>query len=167
MKNDKLHNIKSTGYKTPDNYFENFEVTLLEQLKENKLIKDIDTSGFSVPDAYFDTVETNIITKLSETNKPVIPFKRSSKLYYISGIAASFVLFFGLVFSQQKAVDIEAIDTVAIENYLYQEDYSNDELASLFQTSEISDTDFIDVNISEETLNQYLESIDTEDFILD
>ena len=46
MKNDKLHNIKSTGYKTPDNYFENFEVTLLEQLKENKLIKDIDTSGF-------------------------------------------------------------------------------------------------------------------------
>ena len=85
----------------------------------------------------------------------------------MAGIAASIVLLFSLILTNKNGISIDNLDTVAIESYLYQEEYSNEELASLFQMGEISETDFIDVNISEETLNQYLENIDTEDLILE
>lgn len=40
-------------------------------------------------------------------------------------------------------------------------------MATLFKVDEISELDFIDVTISDATINDYLENIDTEDFILD
>jgi len=99
--------------------------------------------------------------------KPVISFKSRTKFYYIAGLAASLVLMFSIVINNDSEIAIDSIDTVAIENYLYQEDYTSDELASLFKPNEISETDFIDITISDETLNEYLETIDTEDLIID
>ena len=86
--------------------------------------------------------------------------------YYIAGVAASVVLMVSLFFNS-KTVTIDGIDTATIENYLYQEDYTNDDFASLFNTNEISQADFIDVNISDETLNQYLDNMNTDDLISD
>lgn len=166
MKKDKLHNINSTGFKTADNYFESIEDKLFERLSEKESILNIETSGYTVPEDYFDVIENNILSKINPEEKPVIALRSRTKFYYIAGIAASFVLLFSIFFNN-KNLTLEAIDMVSLESYVYQEDYTSDELAALFKTNEISETDFIDVQIPEETLNQYIENIESEDYILD
>lgn len=168
MKKDKLHTIKFTGFKTPEDYFESFDAKLQKRLAKNETIEGIKSHGYSIPKDYFETFDSRVLDQLIQTDdKPVIALKPRRRLYYITGIAASFALLFSLVFNQKNKLNINTIDTVSIETYLSQEEYSNDELASLFKTNEISETDFIDVNISEDTINEYFESADTEDFILD
>lgn len=167
MKKEKIHNITTAGFKTPDHYFDSFEAQLLKRIDDDMIIDTIESSGFTAPTNYFDTVESNILNALEpKPETPIIQFKPKNTFYYFAGIAASFVLLFSLVFNN-KAITFNAIDTVSIENYLYQEDYSNEEFTTLFKIDDISESDFIDVNISDTTLNDYLESLDTEDFILD
>ncbi|WP_179352516.1 hypothetical protein [Winogradskyella vidalii] len=168
MKEEKIHNIKNSGFKTPDNYFDSFENQLLERLNENKMISATQASGFNVPEDYFESVETSILKQLEpKPESPVISLKPKRKFYYVAGIAASIVLLFSLFINQENQININTIETDSIENYLYQEAYSNDDFASLFQDDEISETDFIDLNVSDETLNEFLENVETEDFILD
>lgn len=167
MCKNKLHNIKSTGFKTPSQYFESFDDKLFECLNEKDMLPEIETSGYTVPQNYFDAVEAQILNKLNQEDKPVIKLNSRTVLYYALSMAASLVILFGLFFNNKDVVSIDAIDTLALESYLYQEDYTNDELASLFKSNDISETNFIDLTISDEMLNQYLENIDTEDLILD
>ena len=167
MKKENINNITESGFKTPDHYFDSFEAQLLKRMDNEIIIGTIESPGFTVPKNYFDTIENNILETLEpKMEKPVIQFKPRSTFYYFAGIAASFVLLFSLVFNN-KALTFNTIDTVSIENYLYQEDYSTEEIATLFKFDEISELDFIDVTISDATINDYLENIDTEDFILD
>ncbi|WP_282031784.1 hypothetical protein [Winogradskyella eximia] len=168
MKKENIHNIKSSGFKTPDNYFESIDDQILERLNDKEIISASETTGFMVPKDYFDSVETTILEKLeSQPETPVIALKSRRTLYYVAGIAASFVLLLSLFFNNEDKININAIDTASIENYLFQEDYTNDDLATLFITDNISEADFIDITISDDTLNEYLENADTEDFILD
>jgi Zn-finger domain-containing protein len=167
MKNNKLHNIKSSGFKTPDNYFESFEDRLQERLNDSEVI-NVKSPGFTLPNNYFETFENKLVDKLKKENdKPVITLVPKRKLYYIAGIAASLALLLSLIFNTQNEFSIDSIDTIALENFLDQEDYTNEELASLFKANEISETDFINVNISDDILNQFLENIDTEDLIIE
>lgn len=167
MKEDKLHHNKATGFKTPDQYFESFENNLFDRLNKKESIDGIETSGYAVPKDYFDSVEDHVFGKLNTENKPVIRLQSRKTFYYIAGVAASFVLLLSLFLNNNNSITIDTLDTAAIENYLYQEDYTSDDIASLFLSDDISETNFIDVTISDDILNQYLESIDTEDLILD
>lgn len=167
MKKEKLHNVTTTGFKTPEHYFDTFEEKLQKCINNDTGFDAIETPGFTVPKNYFNSVERNILETIeTKAEKPVFQLKPKSTFYYFAGIAASFVLLFSLVFNN-KEITINSIETTSIENYLYQEEYSNEELASLFNTDDISESDFIDVTISDETLNDYFESLDTEDFISD
>ena len=167
MKKNNLHNVESSGFKTPNNYFESFEADLFDRLNEKEEFNFSENAGFTVPKDYFDTVENNVLEKLNEpSEKPVISLKSKNTFYYVAGIAASFIILFGLVFNNDR-ISLENIDTVLIENYLYQQEYSNDDFASMFKTSDISETDFIDIHISDETLNQYFENIEPEDLIFE
>tara|TARA_R110002049_G_scaffold284681_1_gene465317 strand:+ start:864 stop:1370 length:507 start_codon:yes stop_codon:yes gene_type:complete len=168
MKKENIHNIKSSGFKTPNNYFESIDDQILDRLNDIEIISAPETAGFMVPKDYFDSVETTILEKLeSKSETPVIALKSRRTFYYVAGIAASFALLFSLVVNTNDTLSMDAIDTVSIENYLFQEDYSNDDLATLFTTDNISEADFIDITISDDTLNEFLENVDTEDFILD
>ena len=120
-----------------------------------------------MPKDYFDSVEDHVFGKLNTENKPVIRLQSRKTFYYIAGVAASFVLLLSLFLNNNNIITIDTLDTAAIENYLYQEDYTSDDIASLFLSDDISETNFIDVTISDDMLNQYLESIETEDLILD
>lgn len=169
MKKENRHNIKDSGFKTPDNYFESLDAQILERISEKEIVSATEDSGFNVPNEYFDSVEAKILEKLKTKHEtPVIALKSKRTLYYVAGIAASFALLFSLVFNtNDNQLSIDALDTASIESYLYQEDYSNDDFASLLITDDISEMDFIDVNLSDDTLNDYLEHIDTEDLMLD
>lgn len=168
MKKENLNTIKSSGFETPKNYFESFENQFLERLNEEEHLKISKNNGFSVPKEYFNSIESNVLEKLNDKpEKPIIILKSRTTFYYIAGIAASFVLLISLMFNNDKNISINTLDTASIESYLYQEDYSNDDLASLFESEEISETNFIDVTISDDTINQYLESTYIEDLILE
>lgn len=167
MKKNKLHNIKKTGFNIPKHYFKAFNERLFERIKSNDSIEGIETSGYSVPQNYFDTVDSKIMSRLKTEEKPIIRLKPRTTFYTIAGIAASFILLFSLVFNNTKSISIGALETSFLERYILQESSTYDDLASLFETDDISETDFIDITISDETLDHYLENTDTEDLILD
>ena len=169
MKKENIHNITSSGFKTPANYFESLDAQILERLADKEMISGIDNPGFTVPKDYFDSVESMVFEKLTaQPEQPVITLKPRRTFYYVAGIAASLVLLVSLVFNNTNdSLSINTIDTASIENYLYQEDYSYDDLANLLQTDYMSETDFIDINISDDYIDQYIDNIDPEDLNLD
>lgn len=167
MKKDTLHNIKTTGFKTPEHYFEAFEERLFEGFEDIHPISGIETSGYIVPQNYFETVDSKITRKLKAEDQPEIRLTPRTTFYTIAGIAASFILLFSLVINNSKSISIDALETSFLERYILQESSTYDDLASLFETADISETDFIDITISDETLDHYLENSDTEDLIID
>jgi hypothetical protein len=167
MKKDKLHNIKATGFKTPEHYFEDLTEKVFERMKDHDSIGGIKTSGYLVPQNYFNTFDAKILSQLNAEAKPVIRLQSRTTFYTIAGIAASLLLFITLVFNSSKTTSIDTLETSFLERYLLQELVTYDELATLFENDDISVTDFIDINISDETLDFYLENTDTEDLFLD
>lgn len=164
MKNNKLNSITSTGFKTPDNYFESFDAKLKERLTEKKLIKDIDTSGFKIPENYFKTLDDKILNQLKD-DKPVIALKSRQTFYYIAGIAASLVLLFN-VFYTSETITIKDIETASIENYLEEGDFTSYDLAALLNEDELTKTNFLDNEIPQSTIEDYLlNTIEIEDLI--
>ena len=166
MKNKKLHSIKSTGFKTPDNYFESFDAKLKERLAEKELIKEIDASGFKVPDNYFNTLDDNILSQLEE-DKPVIALKSRRTFYYIAGIAASLVLMFNVFFTSET-ISINDIETASIEDYLEDGDFTSYDLAALLTEDELNENNFIENQIPESTIEDYLlDNVTIEDLIIE
>ena len=97
MKNKKLHNIKTSGFKAPDGYLESFDELLLNKLNESSPLNDLKNSGFKVPENYFESFEEKFAKNLtSEKEIKVIPFIPWKKMLYVSGIAASIILMVSL-----------------------------------------------------------------------
>lgn len=90
-------------------------------------------------------------------------------MYYSIAVAASIVLLFSIVFSAETGTNtptFETLEMASIENYLYTEDYTHLELASLLTEDELSQDNFISLDISETTIETYLlDNINIEDLI--
>lgn len=155
MKKNNLHNIKSAGFKTPDNYFESIEDKLFSQLTIEKSFKDIKEPGYTVPNNYFDTVEDNIFSKLKSDDRPVISLKSRKTFYYIAGIAASLLLLFAVFINNESS---EYISAEVVETYLENRDLSSYELAELLSDNDLLDEDFtiIKTPYEEDNLESYL-----------
>lgn len=166
MKKEKIHNIKSTGFKTPDTYFEAFDDKILQRITDQTIINGIETSGFKTPENYFDSIENNVLSKLKSENKtPVISIFRKKQFYYIAGIAASLLLLFAVFISQPQTEEL-SIDLV--ENYLINSDLSTYELAELLIDTDILEDNFTitETDYTEENLEDYLlENADIESIL--
>ena len=156
MKKDKLHNIKSTGFKTPDNYFESFEDKLYERLTKKESIKGIENSGFKVPKDYFNTVDNRILSNLKSEDKPVIKLKTRANFYYVVGIAASLILLVAIFFNNGQTEEILTAEMV--EAYFEESDLSGYDLAELITETDLVEEDFtiIETTYEEENLESYL-----------
>lgn len=164
MENKKLHHIKSAGFKTPDHYFESFDTKLKERLTEKELIRNIDASGFKVPENYFDTLNDKVLKQIKE-DKPVITLISKRNLYYIAGIAASLILMLNVYFSSET-ITINDIETASIESYLEDGDFTTYDLAALLTEDELNTTNFIENELSENAIEDYLlNTIEIEDLI--
>lgn len=154
MENKKLHSIKSTGFKTPNQYFESFDAKLKHRLAEKELINDIDTSGFEVPEHYFDSVDDKIIRKLKNDNA-VITLKSRQSFYYFAGIAASLLLLFAIYINYESTDDISA---EMVKTYFQDSELDSYELAQLLSDAELLEEDFIitETEYSEDNLEDYL-----------
>ncbi|WP_100612633.1 hypothetical protein [Confluentibacter lentus] len=159
---DTLKNIKNTGFKIPDNYFEGIEDTVLSQMK----LKSIDGSGFKVPNGYFESLEDTVISKISKNeNTKVINLFTRRNLLYVSSIAATILLLFNLSVFNKKSVSFETLETASVENYIMNEYIDSYDMASLLTNEDIVEENFIEHNFSEENMENYiLNNIDIEDY---
>lgn len=163
MKHNKLHSKKETGFKVPKDYFENFEASIVRQASLKSKATD---TGFTVPKDYFKHIENDILAKVNqEETVKVIPLFNKRNIIYISSLAAAILLLFNLSIINTPfnydSLDTETVDTFILNNF------EADEIASLFSSSELSETNFIDYNLNDETLDYYLESLDETELILE
>ncbi len=162
MKQNKLHNIKNTGFKTPNAYFKGLENQILNQVK----LSEIDNSGFKMPKDYLDTVENRVISSLSlkEETKVISLFSKRN-IIYISSIAAAILLVFNLSVFEKDVWDLEA---ETVENYIIDEAISTYEIAALLDDEDLIEDNFINHSFSDEIIENYvLDNIDIEELILE
>ncbi|WP_299116618.1 hypothetical protein [uncultured Winogradskyella sp.] len=165
MKKDKLHNIKTTGYKTPDDYFESFENKLFERLSEEEPIEGVKDSGYTVPKNYFDSIEDKVFNTISTKEIPIVKLRARKYFYYVAGIAASLVLLFAIFFQD---TDYESLSIEVVETYLEDRDLDSYELAQLLSDVDLLEDDFIitETPYEEDNLENYLlENTDLESFL--
>lgn len=160
MKKNNLHNINKTGFKAPKGYFDDLEDSMMNQIK---LRDKVTETGFKAPDGYFDALEGTILAKTKEEPKVFTLFSKQN-LMYAASIAAVLVLMFNVFWNGSNSSS--TIDVADIEQYLLQQDINEYELASLLTEDELITNNFIDTNITEESLEDYLlENATLEDLI--
>lgn len=163
MDKNKLHNIKNTGFKAPDGYFDDLEDSIVLQLK---LQKKLDSSGFKTPDKYFDSLEDKILDKVKNEPKVISLFSKRN-LLYASSIAAAIVILFG-IFLKNDDLSFDDLEITSIENYLYDEDFDSYEIASMFTVEELSSASFVESELSEDIIQDYLlENVSIEDLLIE
>ncbi|UPS91490.1 MULTISPECIES: hypothetical protein [unclassified Bizionia] len=154
MKNSKLHTIKKTGFKTPDNYFKNFEETLLSEIALKEQSK---ASGFKVPENYFETFQVPKLDIVSEekTETKVIPLFSKKTWLYAASIAAIAILVISLP-DFNKPVSFSSLDNESIEDYILSNDYESSTLNNLIiDPSAFEDAIYTDA-LSDVSLESYL-----------
>lgn len=166
MKKNKLNNIKATGFKTPENYFESFEAKLLDRIVDKQKLEGLSKTGFTVPNEYFKTVEDSILDKINtRDNTPVISLTSRKSFYYIASIAASLMLLFAIYINTNNK---EELSIEMVENYFEDTEISSYELAQLMSETDFLEDNFtiIESTFNEDNLETYLlENSDIESFI--
>ncbi|WP_452223381.1 hypothetical protein [Lacinutrix chionoecetis] len=157
MKKEHLNNRKS-GFKVPQNYFEGLEDSLLVHAK---LKNKVSESGLKTPDGYLE----NFSVSVEKETKVISIFSRKNVLF-VSSIAAALVLFFSLNIFDNSPLSLNDLDTTTVDSYILNETEVSD-LSSLFQENELTEAQFIDYSLSDETLDSYFEDVDVSDLILD
>lgn len=162
MKKNNLHNIKDSGFKVPDNYFDQVESEIYNQIR---LREKVATSGFKTPEGYFENFEDDLLSQLAKDE--TIKMFSYTKVISAIAIAACLVLMFNVFFNTSEELSFDSLETASIENYLEDEDFSTYELASFLNVAELQKSDFINTSIPEEQLKNYLlEHSDIEDLML-
>lgn len=155
MKNKKLHNIKTTGYKTPDNYFESFEDKLFERLSEEKKLQGLKSPGYSVPKDYFNNIEDKVLRRLENEEKPIVRLQSRKIFYYVAGIAASIIMLFAIFVNTESTQDFSV---EMVETYFENSDLDSYEIAQLLLDADMLEDDFliIETTYNESNLENYL-----------
>ncbi len=165
MKQNKLHNIKETGFKVPDDYFNSLEDRILSDIKLKKISSD---SGFKLPEDYFNTLEDSITDKIStSTPTKVIPLFRKRTVIYMSSIAAAVIILFNLSIFENK-LTFDSLDFETVENYIINENIGSYEIATLLSDEDLIEENFIEYNVEERAMETYiLDNLDIEDITLE
>lgn len=155
MKKDKTHNINTSGFKTPGNYFESFDEKLMKRLDKEKSIEEISSPGFTVPKDYFTSVDAKILDAVkSESETKVVRLFSKKQLYFTTGIAASLLLMLA-VFNGSTS---DELSVEMVEDYFAESSLDSYELAELLSDANILEDDFTitEINNSEKILEDYL-----------
>ena len=165
MNTNKLHTIKSAGFKVPKDYFNLLEDAILNDLKLKEIAP---VPGYKIPDNYFDSLEDKIITAtLKNKEVKVIKLFYWKKVAYSVAIAASLILMFNLFFNDTKKITINSIETASIENYIIDEDIETNEIASLFTNEDLSGVHLINDGYGSQTIENYVfDNLEIEDIII-
>ena len=155
-----FNNIKKTGFKTPDNYFDAVEDNIMNAIKKENSLNISKETGFITPENYFDTIEDVIINKIEKKNTTkVITLFSKRNLIYASSIAAAILIMFGIYLNKDNDI-LEEIEYEIVENYILNQGISSYDIASLLTEEELS---YINFEIMDEAFNNE----DIEDYLLE
>lgn len=160
MKKHNLKNIKHSGFKIPEDYFEKFEASVLNQ---DRIMST--HNGFKVPEGYFETIEDTIINKANQKESKVIQlFSRKAIIASLS-IAASILLLFNLSIFE-KQITLDSLDYETLENFVLNQELESSDIANLITNTEQLANISIAESVSDTLLENYLLNIeDEEDFL--
>ena len=157
MKNENLHSINSTGFKTPEDYFDSLEDAVFSKMKEQDIHSKVGLSGFKVPSDYFESFDAKVLSSMSDHKEvKVIPLFKWKKIAYISGIAASVILVFNLFFTNSNQLTFDDLETASIENYLINEDLNSYEIAPYLGTADLNSDNFVENTLNVSDIEDYL-----------
>lgn len=157
----KILGLTKPGFKTPENYFEEFSDNLFTKINEEELPKE---SGFNTPDNYFENLEESIITAIPKEKKK----GKLRLLYTISSVAAAFLLYFGIAnYQQSKTISFDSLEVADIEAYIAAGNMSIDAYSVASVDANLNLSDLVEENISNDELNNYLDNVDPEFLFLD
>ncbi|WP_445956429.1 hypothetical protein [Yeosuana sp.] len=164
MKKTRIEDIKETGFRVPDNYFKDFEDTLLSELK---LKETVGKSGFKVPADYFESLDESIYSSISEKKQvKVINLFSWKKAIYTTSIAASLILMFTVLYNKKDSLTLDSIETASIENYILNEDIESTDMSSLLTNEDLADFDNVEINFNSESLENYVfDNVEIDDII--
>ena len=165
MKNENLHSIKSTGFKTPEDYFESLEDAVFSKMKEQEIHSNVGFSGFKVPSGYFEDFDSKVISLVAEDKSKVISLFDWKKIAYISGIAASVILVFNL-FTNSDQLTFDDLETASIENYLINEDLNSYEIAPYLGTADLNSDNFVENTLKASDIEDYLLQNSNVDYLI-
>lgn len=155
-----FNNIKKTGFKTPDNYFDAVEDNIMNAIKKENSLNISKETGFITPEKYFDTIEDVIINKIEKKNTTkVITLFSKRNLIYASSIAAAILIMFGIYLNKDNDI-LEEIEYEIVENYILNQGISSYDIASLLTEEELS-------NINFEIMDEAFNNEDIEDYLLE
>jgi len=168
MKNEKLHNIKTAGFKTPNDYFDSVEDSVFSKLNEPQILENTESPGFKVPKDYFESLDEIILSKVDGNESKVIPIFNWKKIAYVSGIAASVILAFNLFINNPKNVTFDNLETASIETYLMNEDLNAYDIAPYLGNVDLNSDNFVENTINASDIEDYLlQNSDVEHLITD
>ncbi|RIA10137.1 hypothetical protein OE09_1990 [Flavobacteriaceae bacterium MAR_2010_72] len=157
MKKKDLHTIKSSGFKMPENYLESFDERILKTLETPTSISKVKETGFKVPKNYFEALDDQLIPKLATKDQTkVISLISWKKALYSSAIAASIVLMVALFNTYNDQPTFGDLEISNIEDYISDEDFSNEDFASLFSEDNLTLNAFMDSNLEDSNIEEYL-----------
>jgi hypothetical protein len=100
MKEKQLPYHQKSGFKVPDNYFQDFETRMMMKVTSEKREAN---NPFKVPEGYFAQAEAEILEKLDQQpqRSKVVPLFSRKNFSYVAGIAAVLaILFSTMVFNK-------------------------------------------------------------------
>lgn len=154
MEKKKLPYNPDSGFKVPENYFDDLTDRLMDNISSIEAgniphLEEISDTGFKVPDGYFENFEVQLPPK-EEKEAKVIPLFSKRNLYYASGVAAIFIAVFSTVLSNSSPdYSWDNVELSAIENYIDSgyTDMSPSEITNfLYEDDYVVETNFDDVN---------------------
>lgn len=160
MKNKGLPYSKDTGFKVPENYFQDFEARLMGELASQNSGLPEKSSPFKVPDSYFEQFESRLAGKLEIENKEskVIPLFNRKHLSYLAGVAAVLaIIFSSVVLNRAQSFDYTDLDNLAVENYLLETfEFSSPEETHLLKEGDFSFATAPNADLDREAVLEYL-----------
>lgn len=171
MEKENIHNIKSTGFTPPDNYFQDLEASLSNKIETLELSESIKNVGFKMPEGYLDMAEYTILNTISnkKETKVISLFSKRNIRFLSSSIAATIVLFISIfLFNREEPLPtFVTLENEAIEDYILTEVTTYD-MANLLNKDQLNEAIYIDSSLNEENIEDYLlNNLDIEDLIIE
>lgn len=164
MKNNKLEHIKTTGFRVPDNYFEDLPNEVFSKLQSEQFPND---TGFTTPKGFFELVSDQVFHQIEQEQKPTLvkQLSLSKTIYILSGVAAAIIVVLGLfnLNSNSNELSIEMV-----ESYVEYSNINTYELAELLIDTELLKLEDIAIEpeFNDTELENYLlDQVDLEDII--
>lgn len=156
MKNSKLNKHNHGGFKTPEDYFENFEARLFSnaELNEPKLVTS--QSGFLTPDNYFDNLEVKVLSNIENKPSKVISIFRNHWTTASVAVAASITLLLFLFSNNAEEVSFNSVETVSIENYILNTDITANDISQFLTDEDLNYSITEHTTLSDDNIEIYL-----------